>query len=233
MKCHFLFIGLFFSIILTSCGNFFCYQTLYKNHDEISYDIGNECTFLQLRDGEKMVSIGASTGYFEIACGVLYNKPIEFYIEDIDTNCTCNPKIEAVIQYYKEEQGIDFHGHFTPVIGNETGTTLPSSSMDLVLCRISFHHFPDPKMMLKEFDRILKPDGNLIIAENLVTETGILDRYCKTALYAQKDLVNLIEANGYQLVDSLWANKAFIETRKHWKPNKDTPYKLFKFAKKS
>lgn len=39
----------------------------------------------------------------------------------------------------------------------------PDASFDVILCSEVFEHVPDPLIALKEFSRLLKPDGKLII----------------------------------------------------------------------
>jgi ubiquinone/menaquinone biosynthesis C-methylase UbiE len=47
--------------------------------------------------------------------------------------------------------------------------TLPfkNGSFDLVTCTFSFHHYPNPKGVLLEIQRVLSPEGRLIMADPL------------------------------------------------------------------
>jgi SAM-dependent methyltransferase len=42
---------------------------------------------------------------------------------------------------------------------------LPDASVDRILCFHSFHHVPDPALMLQEFSRVLTNDGRAVFAE--------------------------------------------------------------------
>lgn len=42
------------------------------------------------------------------------------------------------------------------------------ASFDLVTCRLAFHHFPNPRQVLGEFARVLKPGGTLGFSDNIV-----------------------------------------------------------------
>lgn len=40
------------------------------------------------------------------------------------------------------------------------------SCFDALLCTVAFHHFPDPEIALQEFRRVLRPGGQLVIADS-------------------------------------------------------------------
>jgi ubiquinone/menaquinone biosynthesis C-methylase UbiE len=42
------------------------------------------------------------------------------------------------------------------------------ASFDLVTCRLAFHHFPNPRQVVTEFARVLKPGGVLGFSDNVV-----------------------------------------------------------------
>ena len=42
---------------------------------------------------------------------------------------------------------------------------LPDSAADAVTCVASFHHYPHPDAALREFRRVIRPGGSLILAE--------------------------------------------------------------------
>ena len=46
----------------------------------------------------------------------------------------------------------------------------PDASFDLVTCRLAFHHFTRPETSVREFARVLKPDGVLGFADNIAVE---------------------------------------------------------------
>lgn len=49
------------------------------------------------------------------------------------------------------------------IVGDITDIPEPDQSFDAIMCTEVFEHLPDPLAALKEFSRLLKPDGNLII----------------------------------------------------------------------
>ncbi|HXJ33507.1 MAG TPA: methyltransferase domain-containing protein [Candidatus Eisenbacteria bacterium] len=44
------------------------------------------------------------------------------------------------------------------------------ASFDLVTCRLAFHHFPHPATAMREFARVLRPQGTLGFADNIAVE---------------------------------------------------------------
>lgn len=46
----------------------------------------------------------------------------------------------------------------------------PDASMQLVTCRLAFHHFPHPERALREMARVLEPGGTLGFTDNIAVE---------------------------------------------------------------
>jgi ubiquinone/menaquinone biosynthesis C-methylase UbiE len=49
------------------------------------------------------------------------------------------------------------------IVGTAEATTLPDTSMDLIVCTEAFEHLTEPGIAMREFCRILKPGGRIII----------------------------------------------------------------------
>lgn len=47
----------------------------------------------------------------------------------------------------------------------------PESTFDLVSCHLSFHHMPEPELVLREMIRVTKPDGRLVIVDSVAPES--------------------------------------------------------------
>jgi SAM-dependent methyltransferase len=54
---------------------------------------------------------------------------------------------------------------------------LPSASFDLVTCRFSGHHFPNPDRFAAEVARILRPGGQLILGDTVSPPDQAQDRW--------------------------------------------------------
>ncbi len=51
--------------------------------------------------------------------------------------------------------------------GDVEALPYPDGSVDVLLCMHSFHHYPHPRLALREMYRVLAPGGRLILVENL------------------------------------------------------------------
>ena len=76
------------------------------------------------------------------------------------------------------EEFLSSYERFTSVAGSAEATNLPSESVDFVAAAQAFHWF-DPAPTRREFLRILKPKGRIIILwnERLLEETPFLSDY--------------------------------------------------------
>jgi SAM-dependent methyltransferase len=54
---------------------------------------------------------------------------------------------------------------------------LPDDGVDLVACRFSGHHFPNPDRFAAEAARVLRPGGSLILADTVAPADPELDRW--------------------------------------------------------
>lgn len=50
-------------------------------------------------------------------------------------------------------------------VGDSESLTAEDCSIDIVFCLNSFHHYPNPELVVKEVKRVLKPGGKMIIGE--------------------------------------------------------------------
>jgi len=62
-------------------------------------------------------------------------------------------------------------------------TGLPDKSLDAVLLYDAFHHLSDPDMVLKEFYRVLKPDGILSFSDHHMKESEIVAAITNNGLF--------------------------------------------------
>lgn len=50
-------------------------------------------------------------------------------------------------------------------LGDATRLPYETSSVDIIICVDSFHHYPDPRAVLLEMQRVLRPTSHLILAD--------------------------------------------------------------------
>jgi len=83
------------------------------------------------------------------------------------------------------------------------------ASFNYVFCVDSFHHYPDPKKALSEFHRVLKPDGQMILADPTapLPIRGVLNSLIRllpmgdVRMYGKQKLITLLDSCGFQSID--------------------------------
>lgn len=81
-----------------------------------------------------------------------------------------------------------------------------NASFDILLCNASFHHYPQPKAVLEEMGRVLRPGGILLIGEGYAfqpfrTFLNIYFRFSHRGdyrSYGMKELKNLCGCAGFE-----------------------------------
>ncbi|NLB52451.1 MAG: methyltransferase domain-containing protein [Syntrophomonadaceae bacterium] len=66
----------------------------------------------------------------------------------------------------------------------------PDNTFDLLVCNASFHHYPDPQRSLQEMQRVLKPQGRLVMADPWWSDKvrRIINYYLKSPFNASGDV---------------------------------------------
>lgn len=82
-------------------------------------------------------------------------------------------------------------------------------SFDYIFCVDSFHHYPNPRQALSEFHRVLKPNGQVVLADPTapLPVLGVLNsivrlmRMGDMRMYNKRDLTNLFDSCRFQSID--------------------------------
>lgn len=77
------------------------------------------------------------------------------------------PEMLAETRRLADERGI---ANVETRIADAEALPFADASVDLVTCRLAFHHFPHPAVAMREFARVLKPGGVLGFADNIAVE---------------------------------------------------------------
>lgn len=54
---------------------------------------------------------------------------------------------------------------------------LPEAVFDLVTCRVALHHFPDQGAAIRDWARVLKPGGRLVLVDNVCSDDAAVTAY--------------------------------------------------------
>ena len=66
-------------------------------------------------------------------------------------------------------QSLDQH-NLAWVQGDGHELPLPAAAFDLVTCRVALHHFPDQPAAIREWARVLKQGGRLVLVDNIAPD---------------------------------------------------------------
>jgi Methylase involved in ubiquinone/menaquinone biosynthesis len=113
------------------------------------------------------------------------------------------------------EKGKEFlDGRADLKVGDSEHLPWNDRSFDVVTCSASFHHYPVPKLFLKEVRRVLRTGGILMIADPFTSNellrffTNLVIKFSKSGdvrIYSQKEMQELLENCGFTLIK--WETK--------------------------
>lgn len=112
---------------------------------------------MELKPGDVVADIGVGTGFFarrmarRVAPGGV--------VHGVDVQ----PEMLELLKDYAVRDGVD--DIIKPVLGQDNATGLPDASVDWILLVDTYHEFQDPKAMLADMRRALKPGGKVALIE--------------------------------------------------------------------
>jgi SAM-dependent methyltransferase len=95
------------------------------------------------------------------------------------------------------------------IISDITAIPQPDSSFDVVLCTEVFEHLPNPLLALKEFSRLIRPNGYLIITAPFCSLTHFSPHHYYSG-FNRYFYETHLPVNGFKIID-LQANGNFFE----------------------
>jgi ubiquinone/menaquinone biosynthesis C-methylase UbiE len=106
-----------------------------------------------------------------------------------------------------------------PLAADAEVLPLADALLDLVTCRLAFHHFPHSRRAIQEMARVLRPGGVLGFTDNIVVPDAKAAAYYNAYevlrdpshhwVYPLKDLIAMVEGAGLQVMDSRQLRKEF------------------------
>lgn len=88
-------------------------------------------------------------------------------------NVTCLDMTTAMLAVGKDEARKQGLCNMDFVQGDAEQLPFPDGSFDIVISRLAFHHFPDPKRCFAEMARVLKAGGKLIVIDMEAAENPL------------------------------------------------------------
>jgi ubiquinone/menaquinone biosynthesis C-methylase UbiE len=164
-----------------------------------------------LQTHEKVASIGCGGGLWEVLAS-FDTQQVAFHLQDINPELLNDQNLKETITYFEKQFGRPSDCSIQVTIGTPKETGLSTKYFDKVLLINSFHEFEYQIEMLVECQRILKPNGQLIVEEQPAKFSGELHEGCGKRLYLETELIDLFNKNGFQLIESqIFENKMYLK----------------------
>ena len=152
----------------------------------------------------------------------------------LDVGCGSGRLLELLISKYPniEAFGIDLsenmiaqaknnlHSNVQLVTGDVEDMPWPDNVFDLMICNGSFHHYPNPQKSLQEMQRVLKSNGQLLIADPWWPDRirNVINYYLKSPLnasgdvwiYSQQDIKQLFAKTSFRSIQWELIDKTYF-----------------------
>jgi SAM-dependent methyltransferase len=150
---------------------------------------------LALRAGQTVADIGAGNGEWSVELGRRVGERGHVYATEIE-----DAKLEE-IRRSAEDAGL---ANVEAVLGSEDSTGLPPACCDAILVRLVYHHLTEPKRVVADLERALRPGGRMAIIDFLPRDwlpnvPGVPDRGGHGV--RPEEVIAEVEAAGFRLVE--------------------------------
>ncbi|OUM68632.1 hypothetical protein PIROE2DRAFT_3623 [Piromyces sp. E2] len=99
--------------------------------------------------------------FLDIGCGT--GNTIEMLLKDFpNANYTGIDLAEKMIEVAKKKVQ---HDNVEFIVGDAENLPFEDNKYDVIICKESVHHYPNPEAFFKECNRVLRPNGRLIIVD--------------------------------------------------------------------
>ncbi|MBO0962028.1 methyltransferase domain-containing protein [Neobacillus sp. MM2021_6] len=131
-------------------------------------DLGKLLEMASINGEEKLLDIATGGGHTANAFAP--------YVKKV-TAVDLTPEILAVAEKFIKGNG---HQNVEFVHGDAENLPFSNEAFDMVTCRIAPHHFPNVERFIEEVHRVLKPDGQFLLDDNVVPEEDHFDQFYNT-----------------------------------------------------
>lgn len=155
---------------------------------------------IQKREYVKLLDVGCGTG--EVLNRIATDSQ-KYYGLDISQNML------------EKAKNKDNASNVTYILGDSEFLPFEDASFDMVTCVESFHHYPNPQNVMKEFKRVLRPRGCLIICDMyrkapLRQFYNLLMKIVNTGdvkIYTKREMRDMLERAGFRMTDFSYPTK--------------------------
>jgi ubiquinone/menaquinone biosynthesis C-methylase UbiE len=118
-----------------------------------------------LKEGMTFLDVGCTLGFYSFYAASIVGEKGLVYALDINPN---------LIKYVKNKAGRKRIKNIRTFVANAQETGLPPKSVDMVFLHLVLHDIEDKPAAIREFDRILKKSGRLVIDEESAMPLGMV-----------------------------------------------------------
>ena len=125
----------------------------------------------------EMASIIGEETLLDVATGGGHTANVFAPYVKMVTAVDLTPEMLAAAEKFIKVNG---HRNVDFVQGDAENLPFPNEGFDIVTCRIAPHHFPNVKKFVEEVHRVLKPNGQFLLDDNVVPEEDDFDLFYNT-----------------------------------------------------
>lgn len=191
-----------------SFENSFAEKNFYNSQTQDNEHLGKILTALTIHENCNVLDLGSGSGYLSFPIAA-QNPNSQVVGLDIVSTTLENNKSKAKKQGLTNLDFVSYDGITFPFEDN---------AFDVVVTRYALHHFPNIKKAFCEISRVLKPNGQLFVADptpNSEDENRFIDTYMKMKedghikFYTMEEFDNLARSVGLKLENSFFTQIRF------------------------
>lgn len=176
-----------------------CVYEYLTRKDKLEETLTRYQAIYNFRQNEVIASVGAGSGSKEVVYSMMADS-ITFYLQDINPVCLTPENLKTTVSRLYAAGGRTCTATFIPIIGTAQETRLPRQFFDKIIVENTLHELTHPSDLLVSLRANLKPDGYLFIEDLVAKRPGQKHRGCGKPLYTEDALVELLDLNGFRLL---------------------------------
>lgn len=148
----------------------------------------------------------------EVACGPGI---VAEAIAPLATELVCIDATPEMIALAKVRLAKTAHNHVFFQEAFAEALPFAADSFDAIVTRLSFHHFADLQAVFKEFYRVLRPQGRLIVAD-IITSANVEEACLHNALEQLRDPTHVHMFSHVELLNEFRAGNFEVKATESW-----------------